>query len=205
MPATRKLLFVRHGATRLNNDDVSVDRIRGWRDVPLSPDGKEQAKKIAREVARDCPPDAVATSDLARAEDTARVIARECEVRLLPPSRSFRPWDVGKYAGEKTSEAIPVLDEYATETPDEPIPGGESFNSFRRRFFDGVVSLLEDHPDDLLLLVAHHRNERLLAAWVAAGCPGDGSIDEEVFHQRGDSTGSLTEFEIPVRKMDDAA
>ena len=37
-PSIRKIYVIRHGATALNsqNGDGSVDKIRGWSDVPLS-------------------------------------------------------------------------------------------------------------------------------------------------------------------------
>jgi hypothetical protein len=36
----RHIIISRHGATPLNNDDVSVDRIRSWKDIALSPDSR---------------------------------------------------------------------------------------------------------------------------------------------------------------------
>src|ERR1043166_2636888 len=38
--------LIRHGATPMNAGTGSIDRIRGWRNVPLSPQGHKEADKL---------------------------------------------------------------------------------------------------------------------------------------------------------------
>jgi hypothetical protein len=38
---------------------------------------------------------------------------------------------------------LPKITEYVRERPDEAVPGGESFNSFRRRAFEELGGALE--------------------------------------------------------------
>ena len=97
---TRTIQLIRHGATRLNNDDVSVDRIRGWKDIPLSPDGKKEAERIGREIAKN-PPDFIASSDLERAYDTAKAIADACDMAVGDVTKGFRPWNLGDFEGNQ--------------------------------------------------------------------------------------------------------
>ena len=199
----RHLQLIRHGATRLNNDDVSVDRIRGWKDVPLSPDGKSEAESLAKVIAKN-PPDALFSSDLCRAEETASIIAKACGLKMEKATKDFRPWNVGEFAGQKSKEAVPILAEYATETPDKPVPGGESFNSFRGRFFKGLLKALQSN-DGLVAVVSHHRAERLLKAWAKAGFPKDGAIDEAEFSKKGEPTGHCEILKIPLARLATAA
>ena len=84
----------------------------------------------------------------------------------------------------------------ALETPDEPVGGGESFDTFRYRCLMGLVSFLNEYKGKTLGIVAHHRNDRLIRAWVEAGCPSDFTIDMSHFFQKGIPTGSWDVLEI---------
>lgn len=198
----RKLMIIRHGATALNNDDVSVDRIRGWKDIPLSADGREEAEALANAL-RQSPPRVIVSSDLKRAHETAKIISERTGVPLAWVTKGFRPWNVGDYAGQKTEDAIPVLARYAKEKPDEKLPGGESFNSFKRRAFRALDEAL-NRFDGPVAIVTHHRIERLICAWVAADCPPDGEIDIWTFNQRGEHTGSVLRLMIPEVEIEAA-
>ncbi len=197
--ATRTVLLVRHGATELNNDDVSVDRIRGWKDIPLSEAGEREAERLGADLADD-PPDVIVTSDLKRARDTAEVISKMTGVPIVEVSKSFRPWNVGRYAGHLTSEAVPILADYAENRPGEAIPGGESFDGFRARFFGGLRAALTKNAGRVAV-VTHHRDERLLRAWEKARFPEDGGINIEEFNQKGEHTGAVIEVAIPTARL----
>jgi broad specificity phosphatase PhoE len=194
----RQLLLVRHGSTHRNSTDTSVDRIRSWDDVPLNAEGRDQARKISREIAND-PPDAIVSSDLCRAHESAKMLAKACGMSISEVSQAFRPWNVGKYAGKLSKDAIPILIEYIG-MPDKKVPGGESFNDFRARFFSGLADAAREHAG-VLAIVAHTRNERLLQSWKAAGYPANGDIDAKVFATRGDHTGTSATFNIPVDRL----
>jgi broad specificity phosphatase PhoE len=200
---TRQIQIVRHGATKLNSDDNSVDRIRGWRDIPLSDEGKEQAKRLGYAMLNDRP-DVIVTSDLCRAHETAKMISDIIDVPIEEVSEKFRPWNVGDYAGMLSAKAIPILARYACDTPDKPMPGGESFNDFHKRFFDGLNETLQQQSGRVAV-VTHHRNERLLHAWAKKGFPTDGGIDLKEFNKKGEHTGSVTSLDIPADSLRTAA
>jgi len=199
----RQIQIVRHGATKLNDDDNSVDRIRGWRDVPLTADGREQAKRLGYAMLND-KPDVMISSDLCRASETAEIISKIIGVDVAEVSDKLRPWNVGDYAGMLTSKAVPILARYATDTPDKPMPGGESFNDFHGRFFDGLNDILQQH-DGRVAIVTHHRNERLLNAWAKSGFPQDGGLDMKEFNKKGEPTGSVSSMDIPLAGLRAAA
>jgi broad specificity phosphatase PhoE len=201
--ATKDLMVIRHGATHLNNNDTSVDRVRGWKDVPLSQEGKKEAAKLAEKVSKE-PPDHLVTSDLRRAHDTAKMVAAVSGIKVDDVSKAFRPWNVGKFAGVTSKEAVPILCRYAVDMPDDPVPEGESFNTFRSRFFKGLSDACKKYPG-VLGVVTHHRGERLLKAWQAAGYPDDGSIDAKTFTKKGETTAGYETIEVPLDKLHSAA
>lgn len=194
-------MLIRHGATKMNNDDVSVDRIRGWRDIPLSKDGEEEAHKLGEKIKKN-PPDVIVSSDLKRAADTANIISDISGVPVEQYTKNFRPWNVGKYAGTTTQDSIPILAKYATEKPAEKLPDGESFDDFAARFFGGVAKVLAKY-DGLVAIVTHHRGERLLKAWIKNGCPDDGEIDKTEFCKKGEPTGAVMDLKIPMHALAD--
>lgn len=199
----RQVTIARHGATRLNNDDVSVDRIRGWKDVPLSPGGRAEAKQLAASMSVN-PPDAIVASDLSRALETAETVSAVTGVPIVEVSPAFRPWNVGELAGALSSEAVPLLCRYAEYTPDIPIAGGESFNEFRGRFFNGLHDALSANQGRIAI-VTHHRNDRLLHAWRALGYPRDGALDMKEFNRHGHHTGATVTVDVPMGALATAA
>ena len=191
----RNVSIIRHGATKMNNDDVSVDRIRGWKDPPLTADGKREAAQLGEQMKRNRP-NVLLTSDLKRAAETADIISKKIWVPVAEESQGFRPWDVGDYAGKTTKEAIPILADYAMHKPGTKVPGGESFDSFRDRFFGAVQNALREYEGHIGI-VTHHRGERLMHAWAAEGFPSDGSIRISEFNKKGEAPGTISNMKIP--------
>lgn len=183
------LYIVRHGMTMMNNDtDTSADRIRGWIDVPLVEEGREEARRAGAKLkGKDIA--AIVSSDLSRARETAEIIGGIIDV--IPTfTKKLRPWDLGTFAGMSTKEALPKLARYACETPDEPVPEGESFHQFKTRAFQGFYEAVTEHHGPVLI-VSHHRDERILEAWDKEGQPNDHSIDLKTFLQKGDPPGGV--------------
>ena len=66
-----RILAIRHGETAWNVDT----RIQGHLDIPLNATGREQASRLARALLGHAPIDAICSSDLSRALQTARIVA----------------------------------------------------------------------------------------------------------------------------------
>lgn len=197
------IYILRHGATKLNNQtDMSEDRIRGWTDVPLAEEGRKEAQAAALKL-KAKGVNAIVTSDLSRAQETAAIIGKILGVKPVA-SRGLRPWNLGTFAGTSTKEALPKISDYAQKRPDEPVPEGESFNAFKERAFAGLADAIEANQGKVLVIVTHHRNERLYEAWEKAGRPEDLSIDMPTFLQKGDPPGGIRELAIgPSTKAQD--
>lgn len=168
------ILVVRHGHTLLNEGEgASVDRIRGWADVPLSPQGRQDALRLAREL-KGYPIELVIASDLSRAAETGKAIARVARAPLVL-STAYRPWNLGDLQGQESKQAAPAIKRWARDQPAEAVPGGESFDSFRTRFLSNLTRLMADVEATGKLLVAvasHYRGLKLIEAWMAGGGRG---------------------------------
>src|SRR5512133_1433936 len=88
-----ELLLVRHGETNWNRER----RFQGHADPPLNDAGREQARELAETLAGEGI-DAIYTSDLQRARETAEILAARfgSEVVAL---RELREIDVGDWQG----------------------------------------------------------------------------------------------------------
>jgi broad specificity phosphatase PhoE len=189
------IYILRHGATKLNNQtDMSEDRIRGWTDVPLADSGRKEAQAAALKL-KAKGVNAIVASDLSRARETAAIIGKILGVKPAV-SRGLRPWNLGTFAGTSTKQALPEIAAYVRDKPDEAVPEGESFNAFKERAFAGLADAIEANPGKVLVIVTHHRNERLYEAWEKAGRPEDLSIDLPTFLSKGDPPGGIKELAV---------
>ena len=75
-----QIILVRHGQTAWNR----AERFRGHSDVPLNGTGQSQAHATARRIVSTWKVDAVYTSPLRRAVDTAQSIAQRCGLTAQP-------------------------------------------------------------------------------------------------------------------------
>jgi len=153
------LILVRHGETDWNAEH----RWQGHSDTRLNAAGREQARRLAEELER---VDAVYSSDLARARETAEILAVRIglEVRLDPRlrERGFGAWE-----GLTT-------DEIASSFPDEQrrwragIGAGardaEPFEAFAARVGSFVADVGPRHVDEEVLVVAHGGTIRVVHA-----------------------------------------
>ena len=76
--AVTTLLLARHGETDWNREG----RWQGWADPPLNETGRAQARALAEQL-RDTPFDAVYSSDLRRAHETAEIVAEPHSVPVV--------------------------------------------------------------------------------------------------------------------------
>jgi broad specificity phosphatase PhoE len=195
---TREILLIRHGNTSLNSNDLSIDRIRAWKDPPLSAEGVKEAERLGDKIKRN-PPDVLVSSDLKRACQTAQIISARTGAPIVETTKSLRPWDLGDFAGRLSKDVMPAILTFARDRPNEPVPGGESFETFRRRLVGGLKEILARYQG-YVGLVTHYRVEQLLKAMAANDW--DGTVDFEVFGElKGIGTGTALKMEVPVSAL----
>ena len=153
------LLLVRHGETDWNRDG----RWQGHSDTHLNDLGREQAARLAIELDGI---DVVYASDLARARETAEILAGPLDLDVHVDERlrerSFGAWE-GKTGPEIEAEfreahARWLAGEGAGADDAEP------FADFAARVRGFVDDVLARHPGETVLVVAHGGSIRVIHA-----------------------------------------
>ncbi len=147
------MLLLRHGET----EHTVEMRFSGRNDLPLTPAGRAQAEAAARRLASYDGIDAVVTSPLRRAHETAAVVAKELGTDAVDEpglaEMDFGDWE-GLTFAEVRDQWPSQLDEWLA-SPDVAPPGGESFTEVTRRVRRARDRLLSAHPGRTLLVVSH--------------------------------------------------
>jgi phosphoserine phosphatase len=154
------ILLARHGQSDWN----ATRRWQGHADRPLTEKGRAQATALAERLAH-IELDAVYSSDLRRAADTARVVAEAQGVELVQRPE-LREVDVGAWSGltrEEAEERFP--DGFARWR--EGFPGwddGEDYDEMAQRVTKAVVEIAHAHEGGRALVVSHGGPIRALHA-----------------------------------------
>jgi broad specificity phosphatase PhoE len=160
--------LVRHGSTVMNRGGAGKDLIRGWADVALSKEGREQAERVAEDL-EDCDFKIIHTSDLQRAEKTADAIQRRTGGEV-EPMEELRSWNLGpKFEGKLTNAKIIDQIKDLVENDDETPEGGESFNDFVDRVINCAIPIFENARGETAI-VTHGRCVQIISLWIAADC-----------------------------------
>jgi len=148
-----RLVLIRHGRTEWNADG----RFQGQADVPLDPIGRAQATALAPSIAA-LRPDAVVSSPLSRALETARVVAvaSGLQVQLDPRLAEI---NVGTWAGKRTEDAaaeLPAFHELLRTGQDfRRSSTGETASEAGARVAEALRRLAEQNPDGVTAVVGH--------------------------------------------------
>ena len=136
------ILLARHGETDWNRNL----RVQGHSDTPLNENGRRQARALAESLTGE-PIDAIYASDLARAHETASIVAtsRELEVRL---DLGLRERNFGSWEGLTRAE---IDERFGTGGTHD----GETNDEVRRRVVGAVDRIVAGHPDQTVLVVSH--------------------------------------------------
>lgn len=150
--ATR-LIAIRHGETAWNR----VSRIQGHTDIPLNEAGLWQARQVGEAVAAEGV-DAIYSSDLQRAADTARAIGQAAGVPVNLDV-ALRERHFGELEGLTHDEINTRWPEQARRwrgrDPDYGPQGGETLKDFHARCLGALTRLAQRHPGQTVVLVAH--------------------------------------------------
>jgi alpha-ribazole phosphatase len=145
------LLIARHGQSDWN----ATRRWQGHADRPLTAKGREQAHALAARLAH-IDLDAVYSSDLRRARDTAAVVA-ESQGLDFRELAELREVDVGSWAGLTRAEAEERFPEGFARWK-SGYPGwddGESYEAMADRIIAAVKQIALEHEDERVLIVSH--------------------------------------------------
>jgi probable phosphoglycerate mutase len=157
-----ELLLVRHGETDWNRER----RFQGHADRPLNDAGREQARELAGALAGERI-DAVYTSDLARARETAEILAAQLGTDVVA-LRELREIDVGSWQGlswPEIEERHPDGARRWHETG-HGWDGGETYDELGVRIVAVLREIAARHPGQRVLVVGHGGTVRATRAFV---------------------------------------
>jgi broad specificity phosphatase PhoE len=149
-----RLTLARHGQTDHNRSGLTLGRF----DVPLNAHGRAQAHALA--LSFTLAPDAIYTSPLSRAYETAAIIARATG-RSLEVEAGLTEMDVGEMehlSRHELRERYPeFLQQWLSDAAgDARMSGGETLAEVQDRAWFTVAGLYERHPEGRVVAVTHN-------------------------------------------------
>lgn len=165
-----------------------VARIRGSADVPLNDEGLRHADELGKQFAARGGVDALLTSPLQRARNSAVAISKYTKAPIQVTDK-LMPWKLGMFEGEPVEGVKHLVGKLANDHPDESAPGqspvstahGESFNSFKQRYLgEFLAPLMEAHaqqPSSKIGLMTHLRDVLAAKSWIEHGARKDLAFD----------------------------
>jgi alpha-ribazole phosphatase/probable phosphoglycerate mutase len=152
-PLACRIYLVRHGETAWN----AQLKFQGHADIALSPKGLVQAEKLSRRLAK-CEIAAVYASDLTRAYETARILARPHHLDVIPCC-AFREINFGLWDGltieEIKKDYRELLRQWWHGPLETRVPQGETLDEVVNRVNRLVKEIVVKHATQQIIIVSH--------------------------------------------------
>ncbi|MDA0746596.1 MAG: histidine phosphatase family protein [bacterium] len=148
------LILVCHGQSALQQGD---GRFGWWSDVSLSTTGARQALLLGDRLRTNFNVDALYTSPLQRARETADILAQMVKT-VAVPEPGLREIDSGKLAELSYKEALeqyPDLIRQGGISATERLPGGESGTDLLARVERTLNQIVTKHSGQQIVVVTH--------------------------------------------------
>ncbi len=155
-----RIFLVRHGATAL----TAEDRFAGATDVPLSDAGREQAQRLSVRLSNE-KISAVWASPLSRTVETAQIVAKPHGLEVIPCA-DLREISHGHWEQMTRAEVEAKYPKEAAAWNDDPFSfaptDGESGLAVTARALPALLSIVQKHEGQTVLVVSHKATIRLL-------------------------------------------
>lgn len=156
-PGSVHVLLVRHGESAAAVPGVPFKDVDGHGDPKLHPEGVKQAVKVGERLRHE-PIDAIYVTNLMRTHQTAAPLCQHLGIKpIVEPD--FREVYLGEYEGGvlrmKEQSQDPILLSLRNDQRWDVIPGAETNEHLRERVARGLDKVLSQHPDQLVVIVAH--------------------------------------------------
>jgi broad specificity phosphatase PhoE len=166
---TLHMYLIRHGETDWNKNR----QIQGQLDVPLNVNGVSQAQRIAKRLSA-LPLNAIYSSDLLRAKQTAEEIKRHHEHTQLVTFNDLRERSFGDWEGLFYDQ---LTDLYPDYTPNKEVGGMygiETIESMQSRGMERLTNFTSIHQDEHIAVVSHGALINTLLHHLSKGVYGPG-------------------------------
>ena len=159
-PARTRIVVARHGETVWHADNRYAG---GASDIDLTERGRAQAELLA-DWCRFARPDAIFSSPVRRAVETAEICAAAMDVKLRLVEDLVEV-DFGIAEGRTIDELIDidagVVDRFRSDPMAHPFPGSEPPDRAAQRAADALRQIAAEFPGGRVLVVAHNTLLRL--------------------------------------------
>ena len=149
------IYFVRHGESVSNVNYIFNNSLE---EDPLTEKGILQAKATAKWLA-DKPIDALYSSPIPRALETAKLIAEEIKkpIQVLPQLMEFRIGDLQNKTMNDENFFLhdTILNEWKNGLREVSFPGGENHLQLIQRFNEAMRRMVGEHPSGTIAAVGH--------------------------------------------------
>ncbi|NHJ04778.1 MAG: histidine phosphatase family protein [Candidatus Heimdallarchaeota archaeon] len=151
-----KIFLVKHG----QSEDNLHKKISGHSETPLTDLGREQAKSLGQKFSeKKITFDAVYSSDLLRASETATIVCNEIGFKEIIFDKRLRESDTGIFTGRNSNSITKEEREFLDSTLvdlDKRIPGGETNNEMNERIKEAFFEIINKHPNSSTILIVGH-------------------------------------------------
>ncbi len=149
-----KLLLVRHGESEANLKDVFA----GYYDIDLTARGREQAACTAAFLKEQYTVDAIYSSDLRRAYQTAKPIADIFGLPIIPKKEMREifagDWEGVSFASLKNTHAE-AFHIWITDLGNATCPNGESTVQMAERILHAVTCIAKENDGKTVVITTH--------------------------------------------------
>jgi hypothetical protein len=167
--------------------------VRGWTDMPLAREGEKLADKLGRDL-KGSNIAFMTTSDLERAEETAKAIENIAGIPLVESTKKLRTWNLGELEGAPLKDVQEIIRYYVEKSPNEKPKGAETFNEFVRRVLPYLIGHMKTGTKEHVPIaeMTHHWVCELFERWVRDGARGDLSFSRKgLFRGSQDPPGTV--------------
>ena len=148
------LILVRHGESAANGKGCFAGQL----DIPLSERGREQAVRTAEYIAKTYSVDKIYSSDLSRAYDTAKPIAKAFGLEIIK-DKNLREICSGDWQGlsfdelqEKYADSYGV---WLKDIGNAVCPNGETVKILSERVFQAIERIANENEGKTIVITTH--------------------------------------------------
>ena len=172
-PAT--LVLVRHGIAESNEKGFCSSYPEHTLN-PLTELGRKEIESAATGIKKEFKKiDAIYSSDLLRARESAQILADELKVKNIVFDKRLRETDFGDFNGKTCQEYHDNFKSFKDRFLN-PAPNGESFSGMSKRVSSFVKEIGEKHASKTVVIVSHQ--DPLFAIQISGGIYGEDEIQE---------------------------
>lgn len=162
-----ELVLIRHGTTEENRRRI----LQGGLGGRLSAAGRREIDGVAERI-KGIRFDAVYSSDLPRARDSAELLALLLSLPAPVLDRRLRERGLGRLEGRPVRELLSIKKKAGEDFSTFTAPGGEPAEAFRQRVHEFLREIRGRHARDTVMVVGHFLVNRAVLELLAPALPG---------------------------------